>query len=39
MDSLIKEALYIAIDNWHYERDYDKANEALKLIEREEASE
>lgn len=38
MNSLIKEALEIAIENWEFDGEYDKANQAAKLL-KEEASE
>ena len=32
MNSLVKEALEIAISNWEYDGEYDKVSEAVTLI-------
>ena len=38
MNSLVREALEIAISNWEFDGEYDKVSEAVTLI-KEEASE
>ncbi len=32
MNSLVREALYIAIENWQYDVEYEKANQAQQLL-------
>ena len=32
MNNLVKEALEIAIENWEFDGEYDKANQAFELI-------
>ena len=32
MNSLVREALEIAISNWEYDGEYDKVSEAVTLI-------
>jgi hypothetical protein len=32
MNNLIREALQIAIENWEYDGEYDKANQATELL-------
>jgi hypothetical protein len=32
MNNLIKEALEIAIENWEFDGEYDKANQAFELM-------
>ena len=39
MNSLVREALEIAISNWEYDGEYNKVSEAITLIKEAEASE
>lgn len=36
MNSLIREALVIAIENWEYDGEYEKVNQASDLLRKEE---
>ena len=35
MDSLIREALEIAISNWEFDGEYDKVSQAVSIIKEE----
>jgi hypothetical protein len=39
MDSLVREALEIAISNWEYDGEYEKASQAVRLIKEGEKNE